>query len=90
MRRISLPSPQKATQVAQIPIGTYQIVNLHTGAYAGVLNDNDRSEVVNLTLGLDGHGNRGSIVCYNAFIRDLHSRRLLDSGESRTCGQTNI
>ena len=62
---------QKTPQVAHIPTGIYQIVNLHTGAYAGVANDNDRSEVVNLTLGLDGHDNRGSAVRSNSFTSNL-------------------
>ena len=52
----------KNAHFAYIPSGTYRIVNLHTGAYAGLLNENDRSEVVNLTLGLDGHDSRGSNV----------------------------
>ena len=62
---MSSAAPQKSTQVSYIPIGTYQIVNLHTGAYAGLLNDNDRSEVVNLTLGLGLNNERGSIVGYD-------------------------
>ena len=62
MYSISLSAPQKATQVAHIPTGAYQIVNLHTGAYAGLLNDNDRSEVVNLVLGLDVNDEKGSTV----------------------------
>ena len=64
-------SPQKSTQVTHIPTGIYKIVNLHTGAYAGVANDNDRSEVVNFTLGLDGHDNRGSAVRPNRFTCNL-------------------
>ena len=62
MRSISSPAPQKATQVTHIPTGTYQIVNLHTGAYAGLLDDNDRSEVVNLILELASNFDQGSIV----------------------------
>jgi len=67
MRSKSVSVLQKSPQAAHIPTGTYQIINLHTGAYAGVVNDNDRSEVVNLTLGLDGHDNRGSAVRPNSF-----------------------
>ena len=39
--------------------GIYQIKNLGTSAYAGLLNDDDRSPVVNLTLGVDTNKNRG-------------------------------
>jgi len=65
MRSISSPAPQKATQVTHIPTGTYQIVNLHTGAYAGLLDDNDRSEVVNLILELGSNFDQGSIVSFD-------------------------
>ena len=51
------------TKPIHIPTGTYQIVNQHTGAYAGLLNNDDRSAVVGLTLGLEGYEKRGSAVC---------------------------
>ena len=54
---------QKPTNLPYIPTGTYQIVNQHTGAYAGLLNNDDRSAVVGLTLGLEGHEERGATVC---------------------------
>ena len=53
----------KSTKPPIIPTGTYQIVNQHTGAYAGLLNTDDRSGVVGLTAGLGGHDKRGLIVC---------------------------
>ena len=42
-----------------IPDGTYHIVNLETGGYAGLLDERDRLEVVNLTSGLDTANNIG-------------------------------
>ena len=46
----------------RIPNGSYQITNLETGAYAGLPDGNERSEVVNLALSLGDNGNRGSNV----------------------------
>ena len=43
--------------------GTYHIINVHTGAYAALLNNNDREEMVNITFGLRGDDNeQGSTV----------------------------
>ena len=53
---------QRKSHFGDIPTGIYQIVNVHTSAYAGLLNDNDRSEIVNLTLGLGDHGEQGLTV----------------------------
>ena len=52
----------KQAVIVQIKSGTYQIVNVETGAYAALLNDNDQSELVNLTLGKDDD-RQGSEVC---------------------------
>ena len=45
-----------------IPNGTYRIVNVHTGTYAGLLNNNDRSDVVSLSLNLDPDVSVGTTV----------------------------
>ena len=58
----SLSAPQKDGQLGMIPNGTYQIVNIDTGAYAGLLDDSDRSQVVNFIPGLNGHSDRGTHV----------------------------
>ena len=47
-------------QLSQLADGIYHIVNVHTGAYAALLNDDDRAEVVNITLGLNGDDDQGS------------------------------
>ena len=54
--------PQGSTRSTNIPNGIYQIVNLDTGAYAGLLDGDERSEVVSLTVGLDDNETRGSNV----------------------------
>ena len=46
----------------RLPDGTYHIVNVSTGTYAALLNDDERSEVVNVTLGLNEKADLGSIV----------------------------
>ena len=40
-------------------MGSYHIVNLETGAFAGLLNDNDQSEVASITMGLHNQYDRG-------------------------------
>ena len=42
--------------------GIYHIINVLTGTYVALLNDDDRSEVVNIIFGLRDDDNRGSKV----------------------------
>jgi len=52
-----------------LPNGVYYIVNARTGVYAALLDNNDRSEVVNITFGLYDDGDRGSKVANHAIRR---------------------
>ena len=40
----------------------YHIVNVHTGAYAALPNNNDREEIVNITFGLRDDDEQGPSV----------------------------
>ena len=57
-----LLAPQKHRPSSIVPNGTYQIVNVYTGAYAGLLDNNGRSQVVSFIPGLDGDPNFGTRV----------------------------
>ena len=60
-RRSSRP-PLKRTRVVNLQDGIYHIVNVFTGAYLALLNDDDRSEVVTVTFGLLDEEKRGTQV----------------------------
>ena len=44
--------------------GVYQIINARTGGYAALLNDDDRTEVVNVISGLGDGDNEDSHVSH--------------------------
>ena len=64
----SLSSVHQQKQ-ACLATGTYQIVNVETGAYAGLINDNDQSDLVNITIGLIERNNKGSEVRLGPFAQ---------------------
>jgi hypothetical protein len=54
--------PPIFTPSTVIPNGTYRIANVHTGAYAGLLNDDDQTDLLNLGLGGQIGSDRGLTV----------------------------
>jgi hypothetical protein len=70
-RESSSSQPQRV-HPTRIPIGTYQFVNVETAAYAGLLDDNDNSEVVNLRFAPDEDHPLGSEVnCFHLVYPSL-------------------
>jgi len=55
----------------RLPDGVYHIGNVSTGAYAALLNNDDCSEVVNITFGLNDNPEPGSTVGTRTFLVDV-------------------
>ena len=64
------PSLIKRARIEYIRDGTYHIINTSTGAYAALLTEHDRGEVVNITFGLTDDVNRGSEVSVSPVLSD--------------------
>lgn len=63
MSSVREPSKRKRVEPEEgPPSGAYHIVNAYTGAYAALLNDDDRSEVVSIIFNLKSDINRGCVV----------------------------